>query len=64
MDLINRSDFEKAIGQFSISWALAEHAIDRCIGVIFYTKGGYQLDSELPLNARSKIKFFRKLATA
>lgn len=60
MDLINRADFEKAIGQLSIAWALAEHAIDRCIGVIFYTKGGDQIERELPLNARSKIKFFRK----
>jgi hypothetical protein len=60
MDLITRSDFEKAIGQLSISWALAEHALDRCIGVIFYAKGGDQIEKELPLNARSKIKFFRK----
>ena len=60
MDMINRSEFEKAIGQLSIAWALAEHALDRCIGVIFYAKGGDQIKEELPLNARAKIKFFRK----
>ena len=62
MEPIERSEFEKAIGQLAIAWAVAEYGLDKCISAIFHLKGGDEIVSELPLNARAKIKFFRRAA--
>lgn len=60
MEPIERSEFEKAIGQLAIAWAVAEYGLDKCISAIFHLKGGNEIVSELPMNARAKIKFFRR----
>lgn len=60
MEQIQRSEFENAIGKLSIAWAIAEYGLDQCIADIFYNKGGSTLIAELPLNARAKIKYFRR----
>ena len=60
---IQRPQFEQAIGQLSIAWAIAEHGLDQCIGVLYYAKGGDQLGLAIPMNARKKIKFFRRVCT-
>lgn len=54
------ASFKQAIGNLSISWALAEHALDICIAELFYLHGGDKLTSALPMNANAKIRFFRR----
>jgi hypothetical protein len=56
---IPREKLELAI-RLTLIWAMAEHALDHCVAVIYYSKGGDRLAREMPLNARAKIKFFRK----
>ncbi|GAA2858674.1 hypothetical protein GGQ99_002450 [Aminobacter niigataensis] len=60
MDHVEREKFELAIGKLTVAWAVAEHGLDQCISVIYHLKGGHSISKSLPLNARDKIKFFRK----
>ncbi|MDH4987600.1 hypothetical protein QEZ47_19170 [Aminobacter anthyllidis] len=60
MDQVEREKFELAVGKLTVAWAVAEHGLDQCISVIYHLKGGQAISKTLPLNARDKIKFFRK----
>jgi hypothetical protein len=61
---INLADYERAIGRLSLRWAIAEHALDRSIAILHHIWRAGDTEKTLPLNARAKIKHFRKVSLA
>jgi len=48
------------VGHMVIMWALAEHALDQCIAVVFHACGGKHIDDRIPVSLKRKVKFLRR----